>query len=272
MFNNINDFAGAKSKEQKIAMLTAYDFFSGSVAQSAGIDAILVGDSLGMVHQGRLNTLSVTMQDMLYHTNSVARGAANTLLVVDMPYLSYHREVHHTIKNAGKIMQHTPAMAVKVEVASVSTLPHIQALLDAQIPVMGHIGLTPQSINILGRYQVQGNSEKSADDLYSLALQLQAIGVFALVLECIPSPLAHRITQDLTIPTIGIGAAAECDGQILVINDILGMNINPVPKFVKQYLNGYELIMQAISAYVSDVKSKQFPEPQHTFKGNYAHH
>lgn len=266
MFKNINDFAIAKINKKKIAMLTAYDSFSGNVALKAGIDVILVGDSLGMVHQGKTNTLSISTKEMIYHTNNVARGAANAFLVVDMPYLSYHISIADTLKNAGKIIQKTPAQAIKVEIAGSNTLPHIQALLDAQIPVMGHIGLTPQSINIFGSYNVQGNDLKSADNLSKLALKLEELGVFALVLECIPASLALKITSQLSIPTIGIGSGMDCDGQVLVINDMLGMNTNKTPKFVKQYLNGYELITKAISSYVNDVKTGQFPEEKHTYK------
>lgn len=268
MFKNINDFVTAKINKQKIAMLTAYDFFSGNVAMNAGIDVILVGDSLGMVHQGKSNTLSVKTKDMIYHTNSVARGAPDAFLVVDMPYLSYHTSVIHTLKHAGKIIQKTPAQAVKIEIANLNTIAHIEALLDAQIPVVGHIGLTPQSVNIFGGFNVQGSDEKSAENLCKLALKLQEIGVFAIVLECIPATLAKKITQQLSIPTIGIGSGIGCDGQVLVIDDMLGMNISKTPKFVKQYLNGHELITQAISHYVDDVKSATFPEDKHSFKSN----
>jgi len=270
MFKNINDFATAKISKQKIAMLTAYDFFSGNVALSAGVDVILVGDSLGMVHQGKPNTLSLKTKDMIYHTNSVARGATDAFLVVDMPYLSYHTSILNTLKNAGKIIQKTPAQAVKLEVSSLNTLPHIQALLDAQIPVVGHIGLTPQSVNAFGGFNVQGTDQKSADNLCKLALELQEIGVFALVLECIPASLAKKITEQLSIPTIGIGSGADCDGQVLVIDDMLGMNINKTPKFVKKYLDGHALVTKAISNYVDDVKSVKFPEEKHTFRSNYA--
>lgn len=272
MFKNINDFALAKTNGQKIAMLTAYDFFTGFTANAAGVDIILVGDSLGMVHQGQPNTLGVTVKDMIYHTNSVSRGAPDAFIVVDMPYLSYHVSVKNTIKNAGRIMQHTTCQAVKAEISSLNTLSHIQALLDAQIPVIGHIGLTPQSVNIFGGYHVQGKDEKSAEHLYNLALKLEQIGICALVLECVPANLASKITNQLSIPTIGIGAGVGCDGQVLVINDMLGMNVNKTPKFVKQYLNGYELISGAITNYVNDVKNQLFPDEKYTFKDKNANH
>lgn len=262
---SINDFQNSKTKQHKISMLTAYDYFSGNIAENAGIDTILVGDSLGMVVQGKSNTLSVTLDEMIYHAKAVRNGAPGSFIVVDMPYLSYHSNIDETIKNAGKIIQQTNANAVKLEVNNLNTLSHIEALVAAQIPVMGHIGMTPQSVNIFGGFKVQGRTDSQAKQIVDFAKQIEAIGAFAIVLECIPANLAKQITASLMVPTIGIGSGVNCDGQVLVFHDLLGLNSQNIPKFVKQYLNGSELIKNALTKYKSEIQKDQFPELKHSF-------
>lgn len=259
----INDFFSAKGQD-KITMLTAYDYSTAKLMDESGIDCILVGDSLGMVFQGNDSTLTVTVDDMVYHTKAVSKGAKRAFVVGDMPFLSYHVSTEDAVRNAGRLVTEGGANAVKLE-GGVSMIPAIQAILHAQIPVMGHIGLTPQSVNAMGGFKVQGKEAAAAQQIIDDALALQEAGVFAIVLEGIPEKLAALITKKLSIPTIGIGASAACDGQVLVINDMLGMFSDFTPKFVKQYANIGEMMQDGIKQYINEVKNEVFPESKHTF-------
>ncbi len=261
----IQSFQNAKNEKRKISMLTAYDYSTAKLMDEAGIDSILVGDSLGMVMLGYDSTLQVTMADMIHHSRAASRGVKNALVITDMPFLSYHISIEESVRNAGRLIQEAGASAVKLEGCQ-GVLPQIKAILAAQIPVMGHLGLTPQSVHMMSGYKVQGKGEVAAKQLIEDALALQAAGVFAIVLECVPAPLAKLISEKLTIPTIGIGAGPDCDGQVLVYQDMVGMYDELKPKFVKQYAQVGEAIKAAVSAYDQDVKSGQFPEEKHTFK------
>ena len=261
----ISSFKAAKEAHQKISMLTAYDYSTAKLMDEAGIDSILVGDSLGMVILGYENTLQVTMEDMLHHTKAVTRGVKNALVIADMPFLSYHISVEESVRNAGRFIQEAGATAVKLEGCQ-GVLPQIKAILAAQIPVVGHLGLTPQSVHAMGGFKVQAKSEWDAKQLIEDALTLEAAGVFAIVLECIPAPLATLVSEKLHIPTIGIGAGPGCDGQVLVYQDMVGMYDALKPKFVKQFGQVGEAIKAAVTAYDQEVKSGQFPEEKHTFK------
>lgn len=260
----IQSFQESKQKQQKITMLTAYDYAMAKMIDNCGMDAILVGDSLGMVVQGRDSTLEVTMNDMVYHCACVARGVKNALLIGDMPFLSYHICVEEAVHNAGRLVQQGKVDAVKLEGGKNQT-EAVRAIVRAQIPVMGHIGLTPQSVHMLGGYKVQGKDAEKASQLVEDALALQEAGAFCIVLEAVPEELARLITEKLLIPTIGIGAGRYCDGQVLVVNDLLGMYDDFTPKFVKRYANLRGTITDAVSAYVQDVREQRFPEKQHTF-------
>ncbi len=262
-----HSFLEAKQKKDKISMLTAYDYSMAQIIDGSGIDAILVGDSLGMVMQGHDSTLDVTMDDMIYHCQCVARGVKNALLIGDMPFLSYQISTKEAVRNAGRFVQEGKVGAVKLEGGRDMT-GSVKAIVRAQIPVMGHIGLTPQSINIFGGFKVQGKEEEKAKALIEDALALEEAGVFSIVLEAIPEELARIITEKVSVPTIGIGAGRYCDGQVLVINDILGMYSDFTPKFVKQYAHLKENITDAIGEYIQDVKLQRFPENKHTFAIN----
>ncbi len=261
----VNHFQKAKMAGQKISMLTAYDYTTAKLIDQAGVDSILVGDSLGMVMLGYENTLQVTMEDMIHHTKAVTRGTKNALVIVDMPFLSYHISVEETVRNAGRLIQESGATAVKLEGCD-NVLPQIKAVLNAQIPVVGHLGLTPQSVNIMGGFRVQGKEEAAARKLIEDALKLQEAGVFAIVLECVPAPLAKLVTEKLSIPTIGIGAGPDTDGQVLVYQDMVGMYEDLKPKFVKEFGHVGEAIKIAVGDYDREVKSGAFPEEKHTFK------
>lgn len=263
--NTVSYFQKAKDEGKKISMLTAYDYSTAHLMDEAGVDSLLVGDSLGMVMLGYENTLQVTMEDMLHHTKAVVRGAKRALVIADMPFLSYHVSVEESVRNAGRFIQEAGATAVKLE-GGYNVLPQIKAILAAQIPVVGHLGLTPQSVNVMGGFRVQGKSEEQARKLIEEALVLQEAGVFAIVLECVPAPLAKLVTEKLHIPTIGIGAGPDCDGQVLVFQDMVGMYENLKPKFVKTYAEVGTAIKEAVSRYDQEVKSGQFPEEKHTFK------
>ncbi|MCX7715775.1 MAG: 3-methyl-2-oxobutanoate hydroxymethyltransferase [Clostridia bacterium] len=257
-------FLDAKLKKEKITMLTAYDYSMAQIIDTSGIDSILVGDSLGMVMQGHHSTLDVTMDDMVYHCRCVSRGVKNALLIGDMPFLSYHTSTEEAVKNAGRLIQEGKANAVKLE-GGKNMIEPVKAIVRAQIPVMGHIGLTPQSVNIFGGYKVQGKNESKARALIEDALALEEAGVFSIVLEAVPEELARIITEKVKVPTIGIGAGRYCDGQVLVINDILGMFSDFTPKFVKQYAHLKANISEAVNEYIQDVKEQRFPEKEHTF-------
>jgi 3-methyl-2-oxobutanoate hydroxymethyltransferase len=246
---------------QRIGMITAYDFPSAKLADAAGSDIILVGDSLGMVILGYPDTLSVTVDDMLHHTRAAARGATQALIVGDMPYLSYHVSVEESVRNAGRFI-HAGAQAVKIEGGKASRIKVIEAVLDAEIPVMGHIGLTPQSVNAFGGFKVQGKAADDARRLIDEAVALEQAGCFSLVLECVPSELAQLITERIAIPTIGIGAGIHCDGQVLVYHDLLGLYDGHKPKFVRRYAEIGKDIQAAIEHYLADVREGRFPDDQ----------
>jgi 3-methyl-2-oxobutanoate hydroxymethyltransferase len=258
------DFLKMKENDEPIAMLTAYDFPSAKLAEAASVDMILVGDSLGMVVLGYDSTIPVTVDDMIHHTKAVRRGAPNTFIVTDMPFMSYHISKEEALRNAQRIMQEAGANAVKVEGAE-QVLEVIAALTQAGVPVVAHLGLTPQSVGVLGGYKVQGKDAESARRLIEDARLCEQAGAIALVLECVPKQLASEITKALTIPTIGIGAGDETDGQVLVYHDLIGYGVERVPKFVKKYTNIQEMILSALSNYVSEVKMRQFPEASHMF-------
>jgi 3-methyl-2-oxobutanoate hydroxymethyltransferase len=251
----------AMKSKSRIGMLTAYDYPSAKIADAAGADILLVGDSLGMVILGYPDTLSVTVEDMLHHTRAVVRGAKTSLIVADMPYLSYHVSIEESVRNAGRFVQ-AGAHAVKVEGAKPSRIQTIEAILDAEIPVMGHIGLTPQSVNALGGFKLQGKNADDARRLIDEAVALERAGCFSIVLECVPTELAAMITEQVTIPTIGIGAGPSCDGQVLVYHDVLGMYDGHTPKFVRQYAHIAQDMQQALETYLADVREGRFPDEQ----------
>lgn len=251
----------AMKGKSRVGMLTAYDYPSAKVADAAGADILLVGDSLGMVVLGYPDTLSVTVDDMLHHTRAVARGTKSALIVGDMPYLSYHVSLEESVRNAGRFIQ-AGAHAVKIEGAKPSRIKVIEAILDAEVPVMGHIGLTPQSVNALGGFKLQGKNADDARRLLDEAVALERAGCFSLVLECVPSELAGMITEQITIPTIGIGAGPSCDGQVLVFHDVLGIYDGHTPKFVRQYAHIAQDMQAALEGYLADVRSGAFPDEQ----------
>lgn len=264
MKDKITLFSKKKNKE-KLTLLTAYDFSTASFLDNSEIDAILVGDSLGMVFQGFDNTLSVTIEDIIYHCKAVKRGAQNTFVIADMPFLSYHVTKEETIRNAGRIIKETGVEAVKLE-GGKEIVDKIKALMDAKIPVMGHIGLTPQSINLFGSYKVRGKSVEEAKRIISDALLLEEAGVFSIVLEGIPEKLAEIITKKLSVPTIGIGAGRYVDGQILVINDIFGSYKEFSPKFAKRFCNVGEEMKKGITNFINETKNGKFPGDEHVFQ------
>ncbi|MBS7008992.1 3-methyl-2-oxobutanoate hydroxymethyltransferase [Anaerostipes sp.] len=264
MKNTVSTFQKMKDNKEKISMLTAYDYSTAKLFDEAGIHSILVGDSLGMVMLGYDTTIPVTVDDMIHHGAAVARGAKNALVVVDMPFMSYQASVYDAVVNAGRIMKETEATAVKLE-GGREVCPQIEAIVRASIPVVAHIGLTPQSVNAFGGFKVQGKSEEAARKLMEDALAVEEAGAFAVVLECVPAKLAALISEKLSIPTIGIGAGAGCDGQVLVYQDMLNMYGDFVPKFVKQFGNAGPVMKEAVKEYVKAVGEGTFPEEQHTF-------
>lgn len=254
-----------KNKQEKIAALTAYDFPTAKILDEAGIDLILVGDSLGMVVLGYENTIPVTMDEMIHHTKAVTRAVQRALVVGDMPYFSYHLSVDDTVANAARFLKEAGTSAVKIEGASKKRLKLIESLVEAEIPVMGHVGLTPQSIHHLGRFKVKGRQKEEAERILKDAQNLEKAGVFAVILECVPLELAGIITEALTVPTIGIGAGPLCDGQILVFHDLAGFSHGYLPKFVKKYIDLHAVLSGAIAGYVQDVKANTFPSDQHSY-------
>lgn len=267
MSNNkftVSSFLEAKENHRKISMLTSYDYSTAKLLDEAGVDSILVGDSLGMVILGYENTLQVTLEDILHHTKAVARAVKRALVIADMPFLSYHISIEETVRNAGKLIQEGNAHAVKLE-GGAYVVDKIKALVNAQIPVVGHLGLTPQSVNMFGGFKVQGKSEEQAKKIIEDALLLQEAGVFAIVLECVPEKLAKIITEKLDIPTIGIGAGKYCDGQVLVTQDMIGLYKNFTPKFVKKYTDLGTSIDSAVKSYIEETSSGQFPSSEHSF-------
>ncbi|MCW6109455.1 3-methyl-2-oxobutanoate hydroxymethyltransferase [Clostridium sporogenes] len=265
MRNTVSTFQELKNKGEKITMLTAYDYSMAKLIDSSGINGILVGDSLGMVCLGYENTLSVTMEDMLHHTKAVVRGASNALVVGDMPFMSYQASTYDAVYNAGRFIKEAGAHAVKLE-GGAAVEKEVKAIVKAQIPAMGHIGLTPQSVNMFGGFKVQGKNEKVAKKLIEDAKILEDAGAFSIVLECIPEKLSKIISESISIPTIGIGAGKYCDGQILVYQDMLSMFSDFKPKFVKSFGNIGEAIKNGVSQYIEEVKEVEFPEEKHTFK------
>ncbi len=265
MKNTVLTALQQKADGDRISMLTAYDFSTARLEDEAGVNMILVGDSLGMVMLGYEDTLSVTMEDMLHHTKAVARGAKNAMVIADMPFMSYQTSVYDAVKNAGRLIKEGRAHAVKLE-GGAAVSEQIRAITDAQIPVMAHIGLTPQSVNAFGGFRVQGKTEERARQLIEEAKIVEEAGAFAVVLECVPALLAEKITKSVKIPTIGIGAGAGCDGQVLVYQDMLGMYGEFVPKFAKKFADAGELMKNAFKEYINEVKSGAFPSEEHTFK------
>ena len=261
----IQDFLTKKSEGRKITMLTAYDYPFAQIVDEAGIDAILVGDSLGMVVQGLDNTLPVTMDEMIYHTKIVARAVKNALVIGDMPFMSYQTSIEEAVRNAGRFLKEAGASAVKLE-GGAEVAGQIRAMTRSEIPVMAHIGLTPQSIHRMGGFKVQGKTEEAAKRLIEEAHMVEDAGAFSLLIEAIPMKLANRITKELSIPTIGIGAGPHCDGQVLVLHDVIGMFERFVPKFVKRYANLKDEALKAIMTYREEVEKGEFPSEEQSFK------
>lgn len=265
MKNTVVTIRQAKERGEKITMLTAYDYSMAKLIDEAGINMILVGDSLGMVMLGYEDTLSVTMEDMIHHTRAVARGVSNAFVVADMPFMSYQTSVYDAVYNAGRLMKEGRAEAVKLE-GGREFAEHIRAITNASIPVVAHLGLTPQSLNAFGGFKVQGKSEEAARKLIEDAKAIEEAGAVAVVLECVPAKLAEMISRQLQIPAIGIGAGAGCDGQVLVYQDMLAMFGDFKPKFVKQFAEIGAMMKEAFQKYSREVKEGTFPASEHTFK------
>jgi 3-methyl-2-oxobutanoate hydroxymethyltransferase len=264
MKNIISFFTNQKNK-QPISVVTCYDYSFARIIQQSDIDSILVGDSLGMVVQGHNSTLPVTLDEMIYHTKAVRRGAPDKFIIIDLPFLSYQTSLEEGIRSAGKAMKESGADAVKLEGGDGDSLELVYRLVEIGIPVMGHLGLTPQSFQTLGGYRVQGKDEKSANLIHTQSLSLQDAGAFSIVLEMIPEVLGERISQELKIPTIGIGAGRKTDGQVLVIYDLLGMNSDFKPKFLKTYANLGETIQTSLDQYHKEVIENSFPTKDNVF-------
>ncbi len=260
----VRDLARMKAQGEKIPMITAYDYTSARLADAAKIPVVLVGDSLGMVVLGHDSTIPVTMEDMIHHTKMVDRGLKEALLVADMPFMSYQIDPAQAMANAGRLLQEGGAQSVKLE-GGRQMAETVRRIVDCGIPVMGHIGLTPQSVHALGGYRVQGREIKEAEGLILDAEALQEAGAYALVLECVPAPLAELISRRLTIPTIGIGAGPGCDGQVQVLHDMLGLFTDFVPKHAKQYANLGQIIQEAFCQYAEEVRQGVFPTSKESF-------
>jgi len=254
-----------KARAEPIAMVTAYDATFARLLDGAGADMLLVGDSLGMVVQGHDSTLPVTMEHMIYHCQAVVRGSVRAMVVGDLPFMSYQVTVERALENAGRLLAEAGCQAVKLE-GGERSVPAIRRMVEAGIPVVGHLGLTPQSVNALGGFKVQGRDKEAATRLIDDARRVEDAGAFAVVLETIPAPLAQAVTEAVAIPTIGIGAGVHCDGQVLVCYDMLGLYEGLAPKFVKRYADGGVMVRDAISAYVDDVKARRFPAEEHSFQ------
>ena len=261
----IRDVQAFRDRGERFAMLTAYDYFSAKLLDEAGIPLLLVGDSLGMVMLGYDSTLPVTMDDMIHHTKSVTRGAQNALVIGDMPFMSYQASIDEGFRNAGRFIKEAGAQAVKLE-GGARVVDLTARLVDSGIPVMGHLGLTPQSVNQFGGYRVQGRSDETAHRVIEDAKALEAAGVFALVLEAVPSSLAKEVTDGLHVPTIGIGAGPHTSGQVLVFHDFLGLSQGKVAKFVKRYAQLGEEIKRAAGAFADEVAQGTYPESEHTYE------
>lgn len=265
MKNTVMTFKEAKNKGEKLTMLTAYDYSTAKLIDEAGVNSILVGDSLGNVMLGYEDTVSVTMEDMIHHGAAVARGAKNALVVIDMPFMSYQTSVYDAMVNAGRLMKEGRANAVKLE-GGIEVCPQIKAITDAGIPVCAHLGMTPQSINAFGGFKVQCKTEEAAKKLIEDAKAVEEAGAFAVVLECVPAKLAELITKTINIPTIGIGAGNGCDGQVLVYQDMLGMFSDFTPKFVKKFATVGEVMKEAFAEYIKEVADGTFPGKEHEYK------
>lgn len=260
----INDIMELKKLGTNISMITAYDYYSAKLVDLAGVDIILVGDSLGMVIQGKKDTLSVSLNEMIYHTSLVKRGSDKALIVADLPFMSYQVSVEEAVRNAGLLIKKAGAGAVKLE-GGKNILPQVKAVINAGIPVMGHLGLTPQSVHQLGGYRVQAKNKKDALKLLDDALLLQDAGVFSIVLETVPLELSKIISEELDIPVIGIGAGPYCDGQVLVFHDLLGFDKDFNPKFVRKYINLNLVITEALENFVNDVRDNKFPDHKESY-------
>ena len=265
MKNTTTSIMQMKNSGHKISMLTAYDYTTARLLDEAGVNTILVGDSLGNVILGYEDTISVTVEDMIHHSAAVARGAKNALVVTDLPFMSYQTSVYDAVVNAGRLMKEGRAGAVKLE-GGKEVCPQIKAIVSAGIPVVAHLGLTPQSINTFGGFKVQGKTEAAAKKLIEDAKAVEEAGAFLLVLECVPAKLAKLVTESINIPTIGIGAGAGWDGQVLVIYDMLGMFSDFKPKFVKHFANAGDVIREAVKTYIAEIDDGTFPAEEHCYK------
>ena len=265
MKNTTTSIMQMKNSGHKISMLTAYDYTTARLLDEAGVNTILVGDSLGNVILGYEDTISVTVEDMIHHSAAVARGAKNALVVTDLPFMSYQTSVYDAVVNAGRLMKEGRAGAVKLE-GGKEVCPQIKAIVSAGIPVVAHLGQTPQSINTFGGFKVQGKTEAAAKKLIEDAKAVEEAGAFLLVLECVPAKLAKLVTESINIPTIGIGAGAGCDGQVLVIYDMLGMFSDFKPKFVKHFANAGDVIREAVKTYIAEIDDGTFPAEEHCYK------
>ncbi len=260
----VRTFNEAKVSGEKLTMITCYDYSTAKLVDQSGIDSILIGDSLGMTMLGYEDTLSVTVEDMIHHSAAVARGAKHPLIICDMPFMTYSTGIRDSVINAGRLIAEGHAHAVKLE-GGVEVKDVIKAIVDAKIPVCAHIGLTPQSVNAFGGFRVQGKDEATVAKLFADAKAVEEAGAFAVVLECVPAALAKKLTEMLSIPTIGIGAGADCDGQVLVYQDMLGMFDDFVPKFVRQFAHVGEVMVQGFKDYNDAVKDGSFPTKEHEF-------
>jgi len=260
----VANFLECKKTGKKITMLTAYDYPTAKIVDEAGIDAILVGDSLGMVVLGYEDTTRVTMDDMVHHAKAVVRGTKRAMVVVDMPFLSYHQGIYESVRNAGRLVSETGCKSVKLE-GGEEVIEDVKAIIRAGIPVMGHLGYTPQSVNIFGGHKAQGKTIETAKKIYKDALLLQEAGAFAVVLECVPYKVAEFITGKLDIPTIGIGSGAKCDGQVLVMHDIIGMFRDFTSRHTKRYMDMGSALESSVKSYISDVMEGSFPTEKNFF-------
>jgi len=260
----VANFLECKKTGKKITMLTAYDYPTAKIVDEAGIDAILVGDSLGMVVLGYEDTTRVTMDDMVHHAKAVVRGTKRAMVVVDMPFLSYHQGIYESVRNAGRLVSETGCKSVKLE-GGEEVIEDVKAIIRAGIPVMGHLGYTPQSVNIFGGHKAQGKTIETAKKIYKDALLLQEAGAFAVVLECVPYKVAEFITGKLDIPTIGIGSGAKCDGQVLVMHDIIGMFRDFTSRHTKRYMDMGSALESSVKSYISDVMEGSFPTEKNSF-------
>lgn len=265
MKNTVLTLKKQKQDKEKIIMVTAYDYTTAKIMDEAGVNTILVGDSLGMTMLGYEDTLSVTMEDMIHHSAAVARGAKEAFIVTDMPFMSYQTSVYDAVVNAGRLMKEGRAHAVKLE-GGLEFAPHIEAIVKASIPVVAHIGLTPQSVNVFGGFKVQGKDLEAAKKLIADAKAVEAAGACMVVLECVPAKLAKLVTEAVQIPTIGIGAGADCDGQVLVYQDLLSLYGSFRPKFVKVFADAGKVMREGITAYIEETRSGAFPAEEHCFK------